>query len=543
MAESNNTPALPQNLASLELGNVVQIPAVRQVLLLCGVAAAVALGVAAFLWAQTPDMRPVYTALDAGDASEVVSALNAAGIDNRLDAGGTRVLVPAAEVETARLELAGQGLPAATSIGAEMLKEQPGFGVSQFMESARYQHALETELARTIRHLASVADARVHLAIPRQTGFLRDRNRPSASVMVSLHQGRMLEPGQTESIVHLVASSIANLSSDAVTVIDQRGRLLTRNGEPLGASSAQLSYTRDLEERYRRRIVELLTPLTGVGRVRAEVAADLDFTQVEETRESFDPDANAIRSESVSEEQRAASAGEAAGIPGALSNQPPETGGVRTAEATGGVAEPLNRSSAATRNFELDKTVSVVRQPVGSVRRLSVAVLLDESEAVASGDDAPPAEPLDDATIERYTALVREAVGFNAARGDTVSVISAPFRAEPDPPELEAPAIWQRPGIQALARNVIGILVVLGIAFGLGRPLLRGLLETTSRPAVNVTASTGELLPAGTTGGGMIVPAPAQYTYDQKVAAARNITNHDPDRVATVVRKWVNEDE
>lgn len=544
MAEQSLTTPPAPPLAGFELGNVLQIPAVRQLTLLIGVAASVAAGAAVFFWAQTPDMRPLYSDLTADDAAAIVTALNGAGIDNRLDGTGTRVLVPPGNMHAARLELAGQGLPESTSVGAELLAEQPSFGVSQFMESARYQQALEGELARTIRNLHGVTEARVHLALPRQTAFLRDRNTPSASVMVALARGRSLEPEQTRSIVHLVASSIPNLAATDVTVIDQQGRLLTdRDGDSsLSLSAAQFDYTETLQSAYRQRIVELLTPLVGVGNVRAEVVADLDFTVTEETRERYDPDINVVRSESINEQQRSGSAGGAAGVPGALSNQPPETGGVVNPEESAEAEKILNSSRSATRNFELDKTVSVIRQPVGAIERLSVAVLVAEpaDAAATDGGDGAAIAPED---IELYTTLVREAVGFDPDRGDSVSVVAAPFLAEPGLDEAASIPIWQRPDVLAVVRNVIGILVVLAIAFGIGRPLLRGLVTTNTAILPSAGARSGELLPAGSAAARQALPQSANYSYEQKVAAAKNITGHDPARVAQVLKKWVSDDE
>lgn len=550
MAENIATGGVPSSLAQIELGSVLRIPAVRQVTLLIGVAAAVAVGVAAFLWAQGPDLRPLFSDLGGADASEVVTALNAAGIENELDSSGSRVLVPRDQLHEARLELAGQGLPQGSNLGVEMMSEQSSFGVSQFMESARYQHALEAELARTIGYLRAVHDARIHLALPRQTSFLRDKNDPSASVLLTMHRGRILEPGQIQSIVHLVASSIPNLTADAVTVIDQRGRLLSGrdSDDNLALSSAQFEYTQNMENVYRARVVDLLTPIVGMGRVRAQVVADLDFTVTEETRESYDPERTVIRSEATNEREQSAAEAQGAGIPGALSNQPPETGGVVNPAAADG-AEMVNRSLSSERHYEMDKRVSVVRQPVGSIRRLSVAVLVDDTVAIgaveaADDDNGQDAGGLSQADIDRFTTLIKEAVGFSEARGDTVSIVNVPFMTEAEPSEVEELAIWQKPGLQSLARNVVGILVVLGIGFGLGRPLLKGLLATTPTMGgiVHVPAA-GEILPAGSAGPGGVTPLAPAYSYEQKVAAARNITGHDPARVAQVLRKWVAEDE
>ncbi|MEM7277221.1 MAG: flagellar basal-body MS-ring/collar protein FliF [Pseudomonadota bacterium] len=558
MAETANTTALSQNMANLELGTVLKIPAVRQVSLLVGVAASVALGVAAFLWAQGSNYQSVFSGLNMDDAAQMISTLNSAGIDSKLGSDGSSVMVPADRMDAARLELAGSGLSVAGSSGIDDLSEQSSFGVSQFMESARYQHALEAELVRTIRNLRAVQDARVHLAIPKQSSFIRNRDKPSASVLLNLYRGQTLSDAQTQSIVHLVASSVSNLHANAVTVIDQHGSLLsgTQESNSMSSNARQFDYARNLEDTYRRKLMELMVPIVGPGRVRAEVVADLDFTQTEETRESYDPSGSVIRSEQLNERTQGSGSEQAQGIPGALSNQPPETGGVASeGEQVNG--ERLNRSVNTVRNFELDKTVSVRRLPSGTIRRLSVAVLIDDNTSTSAesatgaeegGEAASVASSITPEQIEQYTSLIKEAIGFNEARGDSVSVIAAAFAPTAPAMEVEETPMWKQAWVLGLARNVVGVLVVLGIAFGVGKPLVSGLLATTQAPVVaaatpTTVASTGEVLPAGTPVPGNIVPATQMFTYDQKVAAAKNITGHDPARVAQVLKKWVATDE
>ncbi len=558
MAEIASKTALSQNMANLELGTVLKIPAVRQVSLLIGVAASVALGVSAFLWAQGSNYQSVFSGLNMDDAAQMISTLNSAGIDSRLGPDGSSVMVPADSMDAARLELAGAGMSVAGSSGIADLSEQSSFGVSQFMESARYQHALEAELVRTIRNLRAVQDARVHLAIPKQSSFIRNRDKPSASVLLNLYRGQTLSDAQTQSIVHLVASSVSNLHANAVTVIDQHGSLLsgTQESNSMSSNARQFDYARNLENTYRRKLMELMVPIVGPGRVRAEVVADLDFTQTEETRESYDPNGSVIRSEQLNERTQGEGSEQAQGIPGALSNQPPETGGVASeGEQING--ERLNRSVNTVRNFELDKTVSVRRLPSGTIRRLSVAVLIDDSVAAGAEVAADAEEGAELATvssavtpeqIEQYTSLIKEAIGFNEARGDSVSVIAAAFAPTAPAVEIEETPMWKQAWVLGLARNVVGVLVVLGIAFGVGKPLVSGLLATTQEPAAPAAAqatvaSTGEILPAGTQVPGNIVPATQMFTYDQKVAAAKNITGHDPARVAQVLKKWVATDE
>ncbi len=537
--------------SQLSLNGVLRIPAVRQVVLLVGVAAAVAAGFAVVLWSQSPAFTPLYGDLDTSEAAQVVEALKASEIEYKLSADGT-VLVPESSVRNARMQLATQGLPQSASAGMGSMQEQSSFGVSQFMENARYQHALEAELARTISSLGAVSEARVHLALPKETAFIRERKRASASVLLHLYRGRELESDQASAIVHLVASSVPNLIASDVTLIDQSGRLLsTRTDQPVDAIAAtQFKYSRQLEETYKRRIEDLLTPLLGRGRVRAEVVADIDYTYVEETSESFDPARSVVRSEQVNEDKTSGSGLLAGGIPGALSNQPPVEAAVQeqVAEAENGtgdaaesvVAEPLNTSRSSVRNYEVDRTIRHTRPQSGAVRRLSVAVLVDDSPLTKESTEAA----VSDADIARYTSLVKEAVGFSEARGDTVVVLSEAFLAVEAAVEVEPPAIWETPVFRDSAKQLLGALVVLAIAFGVVRPMLRGVVSGGS-------ALSGEFIPGGgnysggygtaqLAGGGGQVALP---NYDEKVAAAKKITGHDPARVAQVVKKWVTADE
>ena len=538
-----NNPPIENRFATasgLDFAGVMRIPAVRQVLLLVGVAGSVAIGIALFLWSQSPAYSQLYGQLAERDASQVVEALRAADIDYKLNPSTGAIMVPESRVHDARLELAANGLPEGTGMGLEMIKEPQGFGVSQFMENARYQHALETELARTIRNVRSVKEARVHLAMPKQTAFVREREGASASVMLNLYGGRQLEPEAADAIVHLVASSVPNLLASDITLIDQHGRLLSANGERKGyaLTASQFEHTRTVEQSYRERIVDLLTPLVGAGNVRAQVVADLDFTVKEETREDYDPESTVVRSETVSERQRSGGSDAARGIPGALSNQPPEAGGVAPEEGEDAAATAVNTSREATRNFEVDKTVSRVIAPTGAIRRLSVAVLIDDGAAgeTAEGADDGEAGGLGDEDIARMTALVKEAVGFDEERGDSVQVINAPFQPAPDVAEPEGPPIWQQPQVLAIGRQVLGALLVLALGFGVLRPMLRGIVQSHQQSSPQLAAAGG----AGTLGAAA-QPQP-QLSYEQKIAAAKNITTYDPARVAQVVKKWVAED-
>jgi flagellar M-ring protein FliF len=525
------------------------LPGVRALALLIGVAGAVALGLWVFSWSQKPNLVPLYGALGEKDAAEVIEALRGSGIEFTLDPGSGSVLVAESAVHEARLELAALGLPQGSRSGIEMMQQEQGFGVSQLVEGARYQAALETELARTIGALKPVRNARVHLALPKPTPFSARRQGASASVLVDLFPGRRLEQDQVDAIVHLVAGSIPELQPGAVTVIDGSGRLLTRNGPDSEAawSAQQFDQQRRLEEAYVDRIVTLLQPLTGPGRVSAQVAVELDFAVTEEARESYAPEMR-LRSEQVSEsvnERKGTS-----GVPGATSNQEPSADTPATGTDNNGQA-----SRNATRNFELDRTVSHTRQPAGRVQRVSTAVLIDHvpatAPAAAEEDEesdaaaAPSLRALTAEEIAQVEKLVREAVGFDAQRGDTVSVMNAPF-AQPEPVgEIEPLPLWERPELRDWARLGVGALVVLLLVFGVLRPLLKSLGQAAEplprlgadAPAQQAAlpAPSGDGATAALPGGASAIPDPQQ----DRIARARGAVAQDPGRVAQVVKSWV----
>ncbi|ROR34929.1 flagellar basal-body MS-ring/collar protein FliF [Inmirania thermothiophila] len=519
-----------------------RMPVVRQVAAMVGVAAAVAIGVAVALWAQRPPMVPLYGSLAAQDAAEVAEALRQAGASFRLDPATGAILVPEAKVHELRLRLAEAGLPRGADTGFELLDQQQGFGTSRFIEQARYQRALEGELARTISALASVESARVHLAVPRPSVFLREREEPSASVLVRLRPGRTLERPQVDAIVHLVASSVPGLKASRVKVVDHKGRLLTRDESGLaGLSTRQLEYQKAVEERYAERVRQLLAPVVGADGVRVQVAADLDFTATEFTRESFDPQRSAVRSEESSEE--VSGGAEPAGVPGALSNQPPaEPELVPGAQPVSPPEQSPVRNSArrVVRNYEIDRTISHVREPVGRISRLSVAVLVDD-RVVTREDGTTARQPRTPEEMERITALVRQAVGFDQARGDTVSVINASFQPPAAPEPLPEPALWERPWVWALAKQVAAAALILLLILVVLRPLVRGAAQAGAAPPP------APALPPGA--GGAAQPAQLQgpqpqrpASFEEQLGAAQTVASQDPKRAAQVVKTWLASD-
>jgi flagellar M-ring protein FliF len=533
-------------MATMSLPAVRQlkdVPALRQLAVLAGIAAAVAVGLLVWSWSQKPGYVPVYADLSDKDAAELADALRAADIPIRLD-GGT-VTVPQAQLYDARLKLAAQGLPHGTSQGFEAMQQDQGFGTSQFVESARYQHALETELARTIGSLQPVRGARLHLAIPKPSAFASKSDAPSASVFVELYAGRTLQADQVASIVHLVASSVPGLLPASVTVIDQFGHLLTNEADSaLARTAEQFDYARRVESDYQRRIEQLLTPMVGAGRVNAQVAADLDFAETEEAREQYGPDPAKVRSEQISEDtQRGAKT--AAGVPGATSNEPPaQSPNPKLNQLAGPDAnsDVQSRSKQESRTYELDRTLSHTRQSVGRLKRLSVAVLVDHvPKTEGEGKDRKTTMvALTPEQLSKVESLVKEAVGFDAARGDTVSVQNAAF-IEPEIPAIEALPIWQQPQMLSIARQAGGVLLVLALILFILRPALRQLLAApTSAPALVGTVEDEAAAPplADDRVSLQAVPA-APSAYDQKLQLARKAVGEDPKRVAQVVKSWI----
>jgi flagellar M-ring protein FliF len=533
---------------------IADIPGLKQVALLAGVAAAVAAAIWLVLWSQGQNYSVLYGQLSERESGQVMDALTAAGIEYKLNPSGA-VSVPESKVQEARIRLASQGLPQSDSMGIEMIQKESALGSSSMMETARYQSVLETELARTIVKVQGVQTARVHLALPKPTVFLRDARKATASVMLQLYPGRRLEPGQVAAIVHLVASSVPELAASDVTLVDQAGTLLNSPDESAegAASTRQFQYTRKLEQSYQQRIIDLLEPIVGPGRVRATVTADMDFTVTEETHENYDPQKTAVRSEQTSNEQRRSADG-AEGIPGALSNQPPGTSGAPTipgaatpgnpgVPAAAGAAStgPSSTAQRSTRNFEVDRTLSYVKQPVGVLKRLNVGVVLDDWQK-ADADGKMTTTPMSDTDIKRFSQLVRESIGLKEDRGDQLNVLSQAFKGSAPIAPVEGLPLWETPWITALAKQIVGAGLVLIVAFLVLRPLMKSLTKSTPR----LTADGGEggdvegdRVSISGQGGKAIKLAPS---FEQQIAAARTLVGQDPRRAAQVVKDWVSAD-
>ncbi len=556
MAEATDQKQLPAAEVGGGLPSIGDNPWVRQLAVMVGIAASVALGVAVVLWSQSPNFAPLYGNLAEKDASQVIEALRQTEAEYRVDEATGMVLVPAAKLKEIRMQLAGQGLPNGGGMGFELMQQDTGFGTSQIVERARYQQALQGELARTITTIGSVQSARVHLALPKQSVFVRKRRPPSASVTLRLHNGRTLEDNQIEAVIHLVASSVPELEPGRVTLIDHKGRLLSGEQESreLKLSATQFEHTRRIEEHFTTRIEDLLAPIVGRDKVRAQVTAEVDFTVTEQTQERYNPDQPALRSEQLNEAQtRGADIG---GVPGALTNQPPAAARAPqqadAAGADGQAADALNSSRQSTRNYELDRVISHTRLSPVALRRLSVAVVVDDVTTPGTGDQAKTRERTPE-EIERLTELVREAVGFDARRGDSVRVVNSAFLSPEPMAELPAIPLWEQGWFMDIIKQVGGLLLVLVLIFFVLRPTLRRL---TATPAELVGQSDAEGAriegplsgSEGAAGGAQLlgsdgepVSLPGGGGYENIMDAARLLVDEDPKRVAQLVKTWMNE--
>lgn len=519
----------------------------KPVLLLVGLAAAVALGVGVVLWSKDPDYTMLMSKVSSDEIAQIAQTLDSSGIPYKTDMTSGSISVPATSLNEARLKLAGAGLPAGGGFAA--LSKDSGFGTSQVMETARYQYALEIELAKTIANLQPVEAARVHLAIPEQSAFIRDKRSASASVFVQLKSGRRLESEQVNSIINLVASSVPGIDVKHVTVIDQQGRLLSspEGDDEFAMRDKQYEFAHRLENMYTQRIEQLLSPLVGAGNVRAQVVADVELSMTEETREQYNPQSQVVRSEQTSEAVTRNGSG-AEGVPGALTNQPP-AGGTAAApnEATNDAttqnaaaeAPNANTNKQSTRNYEIDRTLAYTKQLPGRLNRLSVAVLVDNLRS--TDDDGEVTEtPLTPEQVESMTKLVRDAVGFDEKRGDSVNVVNSSFRpiAEVEAGELQSVPIWERPWIRDIAKLVIALVVLLVLILSVIKPLIKTLMTPAPIPQGYVPASTQQAIEQRA-GQGSGQPK----GYEQQVSDARTLVNQDPARVAQVVKSWVADNE
>jgi flagellar M-ring protein FliF len=524
-----------------------QIGPVQLLSMLVFVSAFVAIAVAMWLWGQTADYSVLYSNLSDRDGGAIIESLQQQNIPYKFAEGGGALLVPSDKVHETRLRLASQGLPKGGTVGFELMENQK-FGTSQFLEQVNYQRSLEGELARSVQTLGAVQVARVHLAIPKQTVFVKEQPKPTASVVVSLYPGRSLDAGQVNAIVHLISSSVPNMPAGAVTVVDQSGTLLSslhEAGTDAALDAAQLKYERQIEQDYIRRIEDIVAPLIGAQNVRAQVTADIDFTQAEQTAESFKPNLqtnqSSVRSTQIEESKNGSNG--PAGVPGALSNQPPVPATapivLAASAVAGGSAENSSQHKEATTNYEVDRTIRYTKLPQSSIRRLSVAVLINNRTTTDSKGKAISI-PFTPAELAQLNTLVKNAMGFNAQRGDSLNVLNSAFNETPEVVVPELP-LWKQPDVIATAKTTLKYLFMGGVGlylfFGIIRPAYRNLADSLSaleiKPA-EVDHSHDEAKEKE------FIERKSQASYESSVQAAKQLASQQPKIVASVLQEWVN---
>lgn len=554
------------------------LPNNKKVLFLAAVAAIFAVIVGAVVLNRTPSYKVLFSNISDRDGGQVAASLQQMNVPYQLGEGGT-ISVPSDKVYDARLKLAAQGLPKAGGVGFELMDNQK-FGISQFAEQVNYQRAIEGELARTIEAVGSVETARVHIAIPKQSVFVREQQQPTASVMLSLFRGRMLDAGQIAGILHLVSSSVPNLPVKNVTIVDQDGNLLSKQNGPdenSGLDQRQLGYVRQVEEGYVKRIEDILEPIFGKGNSRAQVTASVDFAEVEQTSETFKPNSSpnpsSTRSQQISEKLNNGAA-LPSGVPGALSNQPPSAasapitlppgaapGTATLSGQTMGASGTLQRD--ITTNYEVDKTIQHTKMPQGGVKRLSAAVVVNYRRMPDKNGEMKPT-PLTPQEVQQINNLVKEAMGFNTQRGDTLNVVNAAFA------DAEVPATLQEKVTDYVASNGSSLIkyglltiAVLYLLFGVVRPIMRDLVKppapakgSEEEAAAQAAAAGGRLLGvageegeegaaghAGAAAGGGDPREAQMRQYTTNLEAVREMVKSDPRMAAQIIKEWISADE
>ena len=543
------------NAESSVVSRLAALPPKSKFNLGLGAVALVGVVLAMLSWSSQGDYKVLYANLSDKDGGAIIAQLSQMNVPYRHSEGGSAILVPAAQVHDARLKLASAGLPKASVGGFEMM-DGARFGQTQFQERLTFQRGLEGELSRSISSLAAVASARVHLALPNQNGFFREQQKPSASVVLTLHAGRTLDRGQVAGIVHLVSSSVPEMNPKAVSVLDQTGALVsspTDTDAQAGLDAQQLQYVAQIEQGFSKRIAEMLEPVVGRENLRANVTADIDFAQIESTEEEFKPNQGASTTATVRSQQTTEQSGSGgatpAGIPGATSNQPPLpavapiTGAVSPLQTAQGGGVTGNSRREATTNFEVDKTVRVTRNATGTIKRLNAAVVVN-NRSVTDAKGTVTQVPLSAEDLEKMTALVQESIGYNKERGDSVRVVNAPFKV--DPLSVVETPLWKQPETVDMLRTVavpLGLsLVALLVYFGMIKPGLKVALASPAAErggSLNARVDDVDTLP-GTPG----LPSPQVRALEAprdtvNLDAARALAKQNPAAVAHIVSGWV----
>ncbi len=536
----------------------------RNLLLMMGAAIVIAVMAGVWMWSQQPDYRVLFSNYSDRDGGAIVTQLQQMNIPYKFAEGGGAILVPAGQVHDARLRIAAQGLPKGGNVGFELMENQK-LGVSQFLEQVNFQRALEGELARSIQSISAVESARVHLALPKASVFVREQQKPTASVMLNLQPGRTLSEQQVSAIVHLVASSVPELPPGNISVVDQNGNLLSdasKSAKTNGLDPEQLKYVQAVQQDIVKRIESIITPIVGANNVRAEATADIDFSHSEQAAETYKPNSppnqSSIRSQQTSE---AAAAGGAAngGVPGALTNQPgpnstapivaaapaatpaagsapaPGTPAATAAAAAAAAALPRGQKDM-TVNYEVDKTVRYVQQPMGGLKRLSVAVVVNYKQVTDKAGKVS-STALSEAERTQISDLVKEAMGFNKDRGDTLNVVNSPF-AGLTRAEIPEEPIWKKPETLLLAKDIgkyiLAGAILLYLFFGVLKPMLKKFNAPREQRVIAVVDDDDE--PRVRPGDPVEIPA---HSYQQNLNLAKQLAKDDPKIVANVVKNWV----
>ena len=521
-----------------------------------GIAIILAMIAGVWMWSQQPEYRVLFANVSDKDGGAITASLDQMAIPYKFSDGGGAILVAVDKVHDARLKLAAQGLPKGGNVGFELMENQK-LGVSQFHEQVNYQRSLEGELARSIQSLAAVGAARVHLALPKPSVFVRDQQKPTASVLLNLQTGRVLDQAQVSAIVHLVAASVPELPTSNVTVVDQHGNLLSDTSKQAGAKQLdpnQIKYVAQIQQGIVKQVESLITPLVGEGNVRAEATADIDFAQIDTAAEIYKPNSppepSSIRSQVTSEAGTPATP--ASGVPGSLSNQPP---GASSAPFSSAGPPPAGAGNAAasrkdsTTNYEVDKTIRYEQKPMGGIKRLTVGVLVNYRRVVDPATNKVTVKALTAAEVAQINDLVREAMGYSKERGDTLNVTNAPFQGvdRPVEPVVVVP-LWQDKDNQAIAREwakyAIALIIIAFLFFRVLRPLMRPVmlkLDQISDVPAGPSTRLGE-----TQDGAMALvepETPSAQGYRENLQMAKTLARDDPRVVANVVKAWVGANE
>ncbi len=522
------------------------LPALRQVGLMVGLSASIALGIAIVLWSQTPNYSLLYGKLSAKDSGDVLESLQKAKIRYKLDTNTGSILVPAADIHNARMHLAKDDLPKGGGMGLEFLKKEESFRTSNSTRNRRYIHAKEIELARTISSIVNIESARIHLAVSARSQYIgRKTEAPKATVFLKIYGGGRLSYGQVKAISHMVSSSIPGMNSNQVSIIDQQGKLLSRvfTDKDTAMTEGQLDYKSRIEHALTKKVEDIITPLVGEGRVRAKIDIVLDLTRSEQTRESYNPDYPAISKE-ITIEKRSGLSTLSSGAPGAKANTPGHTGATGK-PGSANVANANNGSSSRTvrKSMLPDKTISHIKKPGGTIRRLSIAVLVDDKRSV-DDEGTVTKTPLTVKELSLIRSLVEGSVGYDAKRGDVINISNATFYTPPVPEALPEVPLLEQPWFWDVVKQAVGGIAVLLLIFAVLKPILKSLAEKGAQIPQGQLVQAGDEHqdPATSAQDGAAQLPPPDQNFEDKITFARNMVGQEPGRVAQVVRNWVQTD-